>query len=204
MFVIDEESRRLPRVSSQATETTEMKQHHAGSPASQRANPSPADEPITIRVRDQTGEETFFKLKMDTSMGKVFNTYAARKEASRTQLIFRLDGERIADDASPRSLKLGEQDQIDCICWKKPNRNPTGEPITIRVRDQMGEETLFRVKMDTLMVKVFDTYAARKKISRAQLSFCLDGQRIADEATPRSLDLDDQDRLDCIFEQTGC
>jgi hypothetical protein len=31
---------------------------------------------ITIRVRDQTGEETFFKVKKSTRMEKVFNTYA--------------------------------------------------------------------------------------------------------------------------------
>lgn len=31
---------------------------------------------ITIRVRDQTGEETFFKVKKSTRMQKVFDTYA--------------------------------------------------------------------------------------------------------------------------------
>eukprot|EP00613_Pedinella_sp_CCMP2098_P008234 CAMPEP_0171677522 /NCGR_PEP_ID=MMETSP0990-20121206/55095_1 /TAXON_ID=483369 /ORGANISM="non described non described, Strain CCMP2098" /LENGTH=72 /DNA_ID=CAMNT_0012263939 /DNA_START=46 /DNA_END=264 /DNA_ORIENTATION=+ len=34
---------------------------------------------ITIRVRDQTGEETFFKVKKSTRMEKVFTTYAQRK-----------------------------------------------------------------------------------------------------------------------------
>ena len=36
------------------------------------------------------------------------------------------------------------------------------ETITIRVKDQNGEETMFKIKKSTRMMKVFATYAARK------------------------------------------
>ncbi|OEU22446.1 small ubiquitin-like protein [Fragilariopsis cylindrus CCMP1102] len=77
--------------------------------------PEAKNEPITIRVRDQTGEETFFKIKKSTKMSKVFNTYAQRKGVQMSSLRFLLDGERIAETMTPQDLELDDQDQIDCM-----------------------------------------------------------------------------------------
>ncbi|CAM9323482.1 unnamed protein product [Ectocarpus sp. 6 AP-2014] len=75
--------------------------------------------------------------------------------------------------------------------------------ITIRVRDQTGEETYFKVKKTTRMEKVFTTYASRKGVSVAALRFLLDGSRVGAEDTPTSLELEDQDQIDCMLEQQG-
>lgn len=77
------------------------------------------------------------------------------------------------------------------------------EPITIRVRDQTGEETFFKIKKTTKMSKVFDTYAQRKGVQATSLRFMLDGERIDENSTPKMLELDDQDQIDCMLEQTG-
>mmetsp|Transcript_22348 Transcript_22348/g.46988 ORF Transcript_22348/g.46988 Transcript_22348/m.46988 type:complete len:98 (-) Transcript_22348:236-529(-) len=77
------------------------------------------------------------------------------------------------------------------------------EPITIRVRDQTGEETYFKIKKTTKMQKVFDTYASRKGVQASSLRFLLDGERIQPDATPKQLELDDQDQIDCMLEQSG-
>lgn len=74
-----------------------------------------SDGTITIRVRDQTGEETFFKVKKSTRMEKVFNTYATRKGVPAGSLRFLIDGERINPNQSPEELDLEDQDQIDCM-----------------------------------------------------------------------------------------
>ncbi|CAM9959712.1 unnamed protein product, partial [Laminaria digitata] len=66
-----------------------------------------------------------------------------------------------------------------------------------------GEETYFKVKKTTRMEKVFTTYATRKGVSVAALRFLLDGQRVAAEDTPTSLELEDQDQIDCMLEQQG-
>mmetsp|Transcript_22577 Transcript_22577/g.34814 ORF Transcript_22577/g.34814 Transcript_22577/m.34814 type:complete len:93 (+) Transcript_22577:140-418(+) len=79
----------------------------------------------------------------------------------------------------------------------------TNEPITIRVRDQTGEETFFKIKKTTKMSKVFETYAQRKGVQSSSLRFLLDGERIEGDATPKMLELDDQDQIDCMLEQTG-
>mmetsp|Transcript_19376 Transcript_19376/g.26598 ORF Transcript_19376/g.26598 Transcript_19376/m.26598 type:complete len:98 (+) Transcript_19376:129-422(+) len=77
------------------------------------------------------------------------------------------------------------------------------EPITIRVRDQTGEETYFKIKKTTKMSKVFETYASRKGVQSSSLRFLLDGERIQGDQTPKQLELDDQDQIDCMLEQTG-
>ena len=38
----------------------------------QASPPQAANNALTIRVKDQTGEETYFKVKNTTKMGKVF------------------------------------------------------------------------------------------------------------------------------------
>jgi len=63
----------------------------------------------------QTGEETFFKIKKTTKMSKVFSTYAQRKGVQVGSLRFLLDGERIKEGDTPKTLELEENDQVDCM-----------------------------------------------------------------------------------------
>lgn len=85
----------------------------------------------------------------------------------------------------------------------EPKPEGGSEPITIRVRDQTGDETFFKIKKTTKMSKVFDTYAQRKGVASTALRFLLDGERIEGTQTPKQLELDDQDQIDCMLEQTG-
>ena len=66
---------------------------------------------------------------------------------------------------------------------------------------QTGEETFFKIKKSTRMQKVFDTYAQRKGIQASSLRFLLDGEKIGPDQTPKMLELDDQDQIDCMLEQ---
>ena len=51
--------------------------------------------------------------------------------------------------------------------------------------------------------QVFQTYASRRGVDVSSLRFLLDGERIDATETPKSLELDDQDQIDCMLEQTG-
>lgn len=87
---------------------------------------------------------------------------------------------------------------------EKPKPNAEGgETITIRVRDQTGEETFFKVKKSTRFEKVFATYAQRKGVAVASLRFLIDGERINPTQSPAELDMEDQDQIDCMLEQQG-
>ncbi|EED93352.1 predicted protein, partial [Thalassiosira pseudonana CCMP1335] len=68
---------------------------------------------------------------------------------------------------------------------------------------QTGEETFFKIKRSTKMSKVFATYAGRKGVQEGSIRFLLDGERIPGDATPKTLELEDQDQIDCMLEQTG-
>ena len=57
--------------------------------------------------------------------------------------------------------------------------------------------------MNTKMAKVFDTYASRKGVQRSSLRFLLDGESILPTQTPKMLELEDQDQIDCMLEQVG-
>jgi small ubiquitin-related modifier len=68
---------------------------------------------------------------------------------------------------------------------------------------ETGEETFFKIKKTTKMSKVFETYAQRKGVQSSSLRFLLDGEKINPDSTPKMLELDDQDQIDCMLEQTG-
>ena len=87
---------------------------------------------------------------------------------------------------------------------KKPEKKEGGEgSLNIRIRDQTGEETFFKVKRTTKMEKVFNTYAQRRGVNQDSLRFLLDHERINADSTPASLELEDQDQIDCLLEQSG-
>ena len=70
-----------------------------------------AGDTITVRVKDQGGDETFFKVKKTTKMSKVFGAYAQRKGVAITSLRFLIDGDRIDGAETPNSLELEDLDQ---------------------------------------------------------------------------------------------
>ena len=57
-------------------------------------------------VVEQSGEETFFKVKSSTKMGKVFGAYAKRKGVEATAMRFIYDGGRVGNDDTPQSVSL--------------------------------------------------------------------------------------------------
>lgn len=50
------------------------------------------------------------------------------------------------------------------------------------------------------MSKVFNAFASRKGVGASELRFLLDGSRVNDDDTPITLELEDQDQLDCMLE----
>lgn len=81
----------------------------------------------------------------------------------------------------------------------RPMTRHSQQPLSL----QTGEETFFKIKKSTKMSKVFETYAQRKGVQSSSLRFLLDGERIDGDNTPKMLELDDQDQIDCMLEQTG-
>lgn len=75
--------------------------------------------------------------------------------------------------------------------------------LRIFVYLQNGEETTFKVKKHTKMSKVLDAYAGKKGLNREAIRFMLDGARVDPNDTPASLELEQDDQIDCHLEQQG-
>ena len=69
------------------------------------------------------------------------------------------------------------------------------EPIDFLIKDQNGEETMFKIKRTTKMEKVFKTYASRKGVDEECLAFLIEGEKIDIDDTPQSLRLEDGDSI---------
>jgi len=54
-----------------------------------------ADQVISVKVRDQSGDEMIFKVKKTTKMNKIFEAYAQKRGIEAAALRFLLDGEYV-------------------------------------------------------------------------------------------------------------
>ncbi|KAL7548554.1 hypothetical protein ACHAWF_011844, partial [Thalassiosira exigua] len=80
------------------------------------------------------------------------------------------------------------------------------QTITVRLKDQNREETMFKIKMSTSLMKVFSMYVVRKGLAVYALRFYFDGESIHPRTTDTAstLDMDDNDHIDVILAQCGC
>ncbi|KAB5589452.1 Small ubiquitin-related modifier [Ceratobasidium theobromae] len=77
------------------------------------------------------------------------------------------------------------------------------EPISVKVKSSTGEEVFFKIKRNTKLKKLQGAYAAKVGKDVATLRFLYDGNRINDEDTPASLDMEEEDTIDAMVEQVG-
>ena len=88
---------------------------------------------------------------------------------------------------------------------KKPEKKEGGEgSLNIRIRDQTGEETFFKVKKTTKLDKVFNAYATRKDVCATSLRFFFDGAAVSGVQTPADIGMEDDDQIDCMRALQGC
>ncbi|GLB42592.1 putative ubiquitin homologues [Lyophyllum shimeji] len=70
---------------------------------------------INIKVVSSTGEEVFFKIKRSTKLSKLQGAYANKVGKDVNSIRFLYDGARIADDDTPTSLEMEDNDTIDVM-----------------------------------------------------------------------------------------
>ena len=77
------------------------------------------------------------------------------------------------------------------------------EALNIKVRDQDGNEMVFKIKSHTQMRKVIDAYCKSNGIDPLSRRFTIEGQRIQNNDTPQSLEMEDEDIVEVFVEQQG-
>ena len=71
------------------------------------------DDVITLRIRSQAGDDTYFKLRKATKMQKVFAGYASKKGLAEHSLRFRYGLEWISPQTTVEMLQLDDNDVIE-------------------------------------------------------------------------------------------
>ena len=77
-----------------------------------------------------------------------------------------------------------------------------GEYIKLRVIGQDSSEIHFKEKMTTHLKKLKESYCQRQRVPMNSLRFLFEGQRIADNHTPKELGME-EDVIVVYQEQTG-
>lgn len=108
-------------VAPESAESAESGESASGESEEEEQSPvsQSAGETITLIVKDQAGEMTFFKVKRTTKMAKVFEAYAERKGVGADTLLFNVDGQRLREDDTAWGLDLEDQDQIECLLQQR-------------------------------------------------------------------------------------
>ena len=139
---------------------------------------------------------------------------------------------RVRRAATFHYLKLCFKDEYNMEIWNYPLENSckrkyaavkdepepqpstsSGNSLNIRICDQTGEVTFYKVKYTTKFDKIFNKYATCKGVCVMSLRFLFDGSRMRgddmvgeirnfDGTPPDSME--DGDQLDCMLEQGGC
>ncbi|XP_059771896.1 small ubiquitin-related modifier 1-like [Balaenoptera ricei] len=78
-----------------------------------------------------------------------------------------------------------------------------GESTKLKVIRQDSSEIHFKVKMMTHHKKLKESYCQRQGVPMNSLRFLFEGQRIADNHTPKELGMEEEDVNEVYQEQTG-
>jgi len=71
------------------------------------------------------------------------------------------------------------------------------------VVDQEGSEVYFKIKRSTPLRKLMEAYCQRQAKSLDSIRFLYDGQRVQADSTPEQMDMEDNDIIDAVLQQTG-
>ena len=85
---------------------------------------------ITISVRDQTGENTYFNVSPSTEIGLVKQAFCERKGIAIEKLRFLFDGEGMNPDAMISDFDIKEGGQVDAMLEQRGGCVASSVPAT--------------------------------------------------------------------------
>jgi hypothetical protein len=191
-----------------------LEQHGGDGTPTAEGEPKPEDQvptQLNVKVVDQDGNDLFFKIKKHTALKKVMDAYCERQGKTRGLVRFLFEGHRIQDNDTPDTLELEDGDMIQVFLEQQggdggeaSEPDPVQKHINIRVKDDAGQETTFKLKKTTPLRKLMDAYAQQQGKAPDTLRFYTsEGGRVQAVDTPDSLELEDGDLIDVHIEQQG-
>ena len=106
-------------------------------------------------------------------------------------------------EAAEQALQRSQAEAARRLQWRANHLAGDGT-IQIRIASQDGAELSLRITPRTPLSEAFDLACQRFGVSRKQVRFLFDGERVLDSATPEDLDMEDNDHIYVIVDQVGC
>jgi len=79
----------------------------------------------------------------------------------------------------------------------------SADHISLKVVSQDGNEVFFKIKRHTPLRKLMEAYCRRQNLDMNSIRFLYDGNRIAADKSPKELEMEDNDIIDAVLQQTG-
>ena len=150
---------------------------------------------IKLKVIDQDSNEIHFRVKMTTQMGKLKKSYSERVGTPIESLRFLFDGKPINDNATPNSLEIDQNMEIDV--YKKQFGGSTIDLKFVGVDKK--ERSISIIKTLTFSeIKVMYTNDFEKTDS--PVKFILKDRVIEEDETPEILDLQVNDLITVVLD----
>mmetsp|Transcript_27288 Transcript_27288/g.76187 ORF Transcript_27288/g.76187 Transcript_27288/m.76187 type:complete len:98 (+) Transcript_27288:93-386(+) len=93
---------------------------------------------------------------------------------------------------------MSEETQVASSAPKQEN-----DHIALVVVNQDSTEVHFKIRRNTPIQKLINSYCQRQGLRESDLKFLYDGERIHGNQTPQDLDMEDNDIIDAMLAQTG-
>ncbi|KAI0245443.1 ubiquitin-like protein [Lactifluus subvellereus] len=93
--------------------------------------------------------------------------------------------------------------EIQADSQKVKTEQGNNETINVKVVSATGDEVYFKIKRNTKLSKLQGAYANKVGKDVGSIRFLYDGNRINDDDTPATLEMDDGDTIDVMVEQVG-
>eukprot|EP00035_Acanthoeca_spectabilis_P020149 m.431365 g.431365 ORF g.431365 m.431365 type:complete len:101 (-) comp17292_c0_seq1:169-471(-) len=94
-------------------------------------------------------------------------------------------------------------DAADAVDTKAGVKAEEENFINLRVVAQDNQELHFKIKRSTPMRRLIGTYCKKKQLQAESVRFLFDGEQIDPDATPDTMEMEDKDVIDVMYQQTG-
>lgn len=75
--------------------------------------------------------------------------------------------------------------------------------VALKVVNADGAEVYFKLKRGTALKKLMEAYCKKQGIARSSVRFLYDGSPLDENKTPDDLEMENDDVIDAMVEQTG-
>lgn len=106
----------------------------------------------------------------------------------------------------PQSHSNNDNKRFKSATESRMSESPTAsssKTLQLLIRDQTGHEMCIKLTRSTLLEKAFAAYARNRGLPRSSLRFHCDGKLTFPLDTANTLELEDNEQIDVLFQQLG-